>query len=202
MLSVGLQVIAPRVKAYLYTWGQARGTHEGERIPAKIEELDIGYIDGMLLLPLVEEHNIDERSPLCGHTHQSLMEVQFHSYQSHCSVGLVTHTVAKYCYTLQCLVSLQIILWPNNAMPCVVHTACMLPLFHTHSSCASYHAVASSAFGIGEGQHLPSADCCCDSLHPWPDIADTGLLLRCCVLPDTACLCLLLQTHIDGQMLD
>ena len=133
MLSVGLQVIAPRVKAYLYTWGQARGTHEGERIPAKIEELDIGYIDGMLLLPLVEEHNIDERSPLCGHTHQSLMEVQFHSYQSHCSVGLVTHTVAKHCYTLQCLVSLQIILWPHIAMPCVVHTACMLPLFHTHS---------------------------------------------------------------------
>ena len=68
-------MIAPRVKAYLYTWGQARGTHEGEHIPAKIEELGIGYIDGMLLLPLVEEHNIDERSPLCGHTHQSLMEV-------------------------------------------------------------------------------------------------------------------------------
>lgn len=68
-------MIAPRVKAYLYTWGQGRGTHEGEVLPAKIEELDIGYIDGMLLLPLVEEHNIDERSPLCGHTHQSLLEV-------------------------------------------------------------------------------------------------------------------------------
>ncbi|DBA66589.1 TPA: hypothetical protein ACH3X2_002245 [Trebouxia sp. C0005] len=29
----------------------------------------------MLLLPLVEEHNIDERSPLCGHTHETLMLV-------------------------------------------------------------------------------------------------------------------------------
>ena len=44
-------------------------------MPAKIEDLDIGYIDGMLLLPLVEEHTIDERSPLCGHTHESLMAV-------------------------------------------------------------------------------------------------------------------------------
>ncbi|KAL0049466.1 hypothetical protein WJX82_003049 [Trebouxia sp. C0006] len=69
------QVIAPRVKAYLYTWGPLRYTAEGDRIPAKIENLNIGYIDGMLLLPLVEEHNIDERSPLCGHTHQTLMSV-------------------------------------------------------------------------------------------------------------------------------
>lgn len=69
------QVISPRVKAYLYTWGEPRCTNESERIPVKIEELDIGYIDGMLLLPLVEEHTIDERSPLCGHTHQSLIDV-------------------------------------------------------------------------------------------------------------------------------
>ena len=41
----------------------------------RIEELDIGYIDGMLLLPLIQEHTIDERSPLCGHTHDSLMAV-------------------------------------------------------------------------------------------------------------------------------
>lgn len=26
----------------------------------------------MLLLPLIIEHTIDERSPLCGHTHDSL----------------------------------------------------------------------------------------------------------------------------------
>lgn len=75
-----MQVIAPRVKAYLYTWGEARYTIEGDRVPAKIEDLDIGYIDGMLLLPLVEEHTIDERSPLSGHTHESLMAVSTHTY--------------------------------------------------------------------------------------------------------------------------
>ncbi|DBB04690.1 TPA: hypothetical protein ACH3X1_012745 [Trebouxia sp. C0004] len=65
------QVIAPAVRAYLYTWG-GRKTAEGEKIPVRIEELDIGYIDGMLLLPLVVEHGIDERSPLYGHTYESL----------------------------------------------------------------------------------------------------------------------------------
>ncbi len=78
------QVIAPRVKAYLYTWGPPRYTAEGDRIPAKIENLDIGYIDGMLLLPLVEEHNIDERSPLCGHTHETLMSVSFATALASC----------------------------------------------------------------------------------------------------------------------
>ena len=47
-------------------------TAEGERIPVRCEPLDIGYIDGMMLLPLIIEHTIDERSPLCGHTHDSL----------------------------------------------------------------------------------------------------------------------------------
>ena len=74
-LHTSAQVIAPRVKAYLYTWGEPRYTAERDRIPAKIEDLDIGYIDGMLLLPLVEEHYIDERSPLCGHSHESLIAV-------------------------------------------------------------------------------------------------------------------------------
>lgn len=55
----------------MYTWG-GRKTAEGEKIPVRIEELDIGYIDGMLLLPLVVEHGIDERSPLYGHTFESL----------------------------------------------------------------------------------------------------------------------------------
>ncbi len=36
------------------------------------EELDLGNIDGLLLLPITIEHTIDERSPLCGHTHESL----------------------------------------------------------------------------------------------------------------------------------
>ncbi|KAK9856462.1 hypothetical protein WJX84_003016 [Apatococcus fuscideae] len=69
------QVVEPKVKAYLYTWGAGRTTAEGEHIPVRIEELDIGYIDAMLILPLIIEHTIDERSPLCGHTHDSLMAV-------------------------------------------------------------------------------------------------------------------------------
>ena len=64
------------MKAYLYTWGEGRNTAEGEHIPVRIESLDIGYIDGQLLLPLIEEHTIDERSPLCGHTYMSLKSVR------------------------------------------------------------------------------------------------------------------------------
>ena len=71
-----MQVVEPKVKAYLYTWGAGRTTAEGEHIPVRIEELDIGYIDTMLILPLIIEHTIDERSPLCGHTHDSLMAVR------------------------------------------------------------------------------------------------------------------------------
>lgn len=56
----------------MYTWGEGRVTAEGERIPVRVEPLDVDYIDGMLLLPLIIEHTIDERSPLCGHTHTSL----------------------------------------------------------------------------------------------------------------------------------
>ncbi|KAK9916760.1 hypothetical protein WJX75_006642 [Coccomyxa subellipsoidea] len=69
------QVVEPKVKAYLYTWGEGRRTAEGEHIPARVECLDIGYIDGMLLLPLIIEHTIDERSPLIGHTFDTLMAV-------------------------------------------------------------------------------------------------------------------------------
>jgi len=67
------QVVEPKVKAFLYTWGQGRITAEGERIPVRVEPLEVDYIDGMLLLPLIIEHTIDERSPLCGHTHTSLV---------------------------------------------------------------------------------------------------------------------------------
>lgn len=67
------QVVDPKIKAFMYTWGEGRLTAEGERIPVRCEALDIGYIDGMLLLPLIIEHTIDERSPLCGHTHDSLL---------------------------------------------------------------------------------------------------------------------------------
>ena len=74
---LGIQVIEPQVKAYLYTWGEGRNTAEGEHIHQRIESLDIGYNDGQLLLPLIEEHTIDERSPLCGHTYMSLKSVSF-----------------------------------------------------------------------------------------------------------------------------
>ncbi|KAK2080060.1 hypothetical protein QBZ16_002456 [Prototheca wickerhamii] len=67
------QVVDPKIKAYLYTWGEGRITAEGERVPVRVEELDIGYIDGMLILPLTIEHTIDEVSPLWGHTHDSLV---------------------------------------------------------------------------------------------------------------------------------
>lgn len=66
------QVVEPRVKVYMYTWGEGRVTAEGERIPVRVEPLEVDYIDGMLLLPLIIEHTIDERSPLCGHTLDSL----------------------------------------------------------------------------------------------------------------------------------
>lgn len=41
--------------------GEGRVTAEGERIPVRCEQLDIGYIDGMLLLPLIIEHTIGGR---------------------------------------------------------------------------------------------------------------------------------------------
>lgn len=66
------QVVDPKIKAFMYTWGGGRITAEGEKIPVRCEALELGYIDGMLLLPLIIEHTIDERSPLCGHTHDSL----------------------------------------------------------------------------------------------------------------------------------
>jgi hypothetical protein len=37
-----------------------------------LQELRISYLDPTLLLPVVVEHAIDERSPLAGHTQQSL----------------------------------------------------------------------------------------------------------------------------------
>lgn len=67
------QVVEPRIKVYLYTWGDGRLTAEGECIPVRVEPLQVDYIDGQLLLPLIIEHTVDERSPLCGHTHDSLV---------------------------------------------------------------------------------------------------------------------------------
>lgn len=43
-----MQVVEPKVTAYIYTWGAGRVTSEGEKISVRTEELEIGYIDGML----------------------------------------------------------------------------------------------------------------------------------------------------------
>jgi hypothetical protein len=48
MMTVPLQVVSPNIKAFLYTWGDGRMTAEGEYGPVRVEELNIGYIDGML----------------------------------------------------------------------------------------------------------------------------------------------------------
>lgn len=46
---------------------------EGEHIPVRMERLEFLYPPHLeLLLPVVIEHTIDERSPLFGHTHESL----------------------------------------------------------------------------------------------------------------------------------
>ncbi len=67
------QVVDPKVKAYLYTFGHGRRTAEGESIPVRVEPLEMPPIAGRLLLPLAVEHTIDEKSPLFGHTHDSLV---------------------------------------------------------------------------------------------------------------------------------
>ena len=43
----------------------------------QVEQLDINYGQGMMLLPITVEHTIDERSPLWGHSHDSLLVRQF-----------------------------------------------------------------------------------------------------------------------------
>ena len=66
-------MVAPNLRAFLYTWGAGRVTGEGEHIPVRMEPLQISDPnDLLLLLPVTAEHTIDERSPLFGHTNESL----------------------------------------------------------------------------------------------------------------------------------
>ena len=58
---------------FLYTWGDGRLTLEGEHIPVRIEPMDVGNVESMLLLPTVLEHTIDERSPLHHLSHDELV---------------------------------------------------------------------------------------------------------------------------------
>lgn len=39
---------------------------------AQVEELELEYNEGVMLLPIMAQHTIDERSPLWGHSHDSL----------------------------------------------------------------------------------------------------------------------------------
>ncbi len=68
-----MQVVSPRVRAFLYTWGGGRVTAEGEHIPFRMDPIELQHADHIsLVLPLTLEHEIDERSPLYGHTYDSL----------------------------------------------------------------------------------------------------------------------------------
>lgn len=66
------QVVNPKLSAHLYTWGQGRITAEGDTIPVLVEDLELCYNNGVMLLPIMVQHTIDERSPLWGHSHDSL----------------------------------------------------------------------------------------------------------------------------------
>lgn len=58
--------ISPRIRALMYTWGPGHTTAEGEAVPVAVQELELRHLDATLLLPVVVEHTIDERSPLYG----------------------------------------------------------------------------------------------------------------------------------------
>jgi len=47
--------------------------HDVLHLTAQVEQLEISYSQGMMLLPITVEHTIDERSPLWGHSHDSLL---------------------------------------------------------------------------------------------------------------------------------
>ncbi|GFR49025.1 hypothetical protein Agub_g11047, partial [Astrephomene gubernaculifera] len=64
-------VIDPRVRVVMYSWGTGRRTAEGEKIPVVAQDMSV-HLDRALLLPATVEHNIDEASPLLGHTLHSL----------------------------------------------------------------------------------------------------------------------------------
>lgn len=49
---------------------------EGEHIPVKVEPMELPKIDAMLIMPMVLEHPIDERSPLFNLNHDNLAMMQ------------------------------------------------------------------------------------------------------------------------------
>lgn len=138
------------MRAFLYTWG-GRKTAEGEKIPVRIEELDIGYIDGMLLLPLVVEHGIDERSPLYGHTFESLRVWPSPS-------GLALHHLCVYSH--HCITCMrQLTCFDGMLCPQLGSGVCAFAACHCHV-CACLGLLSSSlnlfAHGLGQ-QHVTMA---------------------------------------------
>ena len=64
-----IQMIAPRVKTYLRKLGRPCYTDEGVCICSKIEDLDIGYINRMLLLSIPGDN--DQGQSLLVHLGQA-----------------------------------------------------------------------------------------------------------------------------------
>eukprot|EP00798_Chlamydomonas_sp_ICE-L_P014778 gene14778-20828_t len=65
-------IVGPTLKAVLYTWGPGRVTQEGEILPVRRQNVKFEPWDTTLLLPVIVQHIIDERSPLYGLDAKSL----------------------------------------------------------------------------------------------------------------------------------
>ena len=141
------QVVSPRVRAFLYTWGGGRTTAEGEHIPFRADPLRLLYEDHLsLVLPLTLEHEIDERSPLYGHTYDSLTvrtpyfpEALGKIVQPALCSGLplcFTHPCNACCYW--CPIRGHLIIRDQRSEMCKRTCACpcMLVSAHCASSCA------------------------------------------------------------------
>jgi hypothetical protein len=63
-----------QLRAFLYTWGDGRITLEGEHVPCRVERMELTpSAESLLVLPYVQEHTIDERSPLFNLSHDDLV---------------------------------------------------------------------------------------------------------------------------------
>ena len=65
-------IIDPKIRAALYVWGPGRTTSEGEHVPLDVQQLEMHTYDDMFVAPTLAEHVIDERSPLFGHTRETM----------------------------------------------------------------------------------------------------------------------------------
>lgn len=80
----------------------------------QVEELDLEYNEGVMLLPIMALHTIDERSPLWGYSHDSLQVC----HSSHPQPNLwKASRQANMLLSIQRLLSL-IVLTPNSGGYC------------------------------------------------------------------------------------